>query len=219
VFNNKYTDAEMLIEHTPVIGGQTLNVAIPIQSSSETSEASVFLNEIIQNISSNSPAKGETTNLNLSGFTLQKIVPNKPFFSYVANDKSDWIVFGILDAIPLNSNMLTTLGQIIKPYPLPTLGGDLFYNSSGPNTGTKSGEGIYISCKPTGSSEEEIPVEYSKNTTSYDILNNNVAKIIFQILIGCIIFIIIFSTINYAYTWMIQGTTTNTFHKSIVKYS
>ena len=30
------------------------------------------------------------------------------------------------------------------------------------------GDGIYISCKPTGSSNEEEPVEYSKNTTSND---------------------------------------------------
>jgi hypothetical protein len=204
VFNDKHTDAEILIEHTPVIGGQKLNIAIPIKSSSETSEATIFLNEIITNVAANSPVQGESTNLNISGFTLQKIIPNKPFFSYVDPEKTDWIVFGILDAIPLSSDILTTLSQIIKPFPLPTLGGDLFYNSSGPNTGSKMGDGIYISCKPTGSSEEEIPIEYSKNTTTYDL---TMLKLVFQIIFGCIIFIILFSIINYIYVWITTGAT------------
>jgi hypothetical protein len=103
---------------------------------------------------------------------------------------------------------LTNLRKIIKPFPIPTPGDELFFNSSGPNAGTGIGDGIYISCKPTGSSEDEIPVEYSKNTTSYDLsnlFNNPETMTFFQILLGCIIFILLFFIINYVYSFITTG--------------
>ena len=207
IFNGATTDAEIFIEHTPVSGGNSLSVAIPIKSSSESSDASFFINEIIQNVATNAPAQRETTNINISGFTLQKIVPTKPFFSY-STSTEDWIVFGILDAIPLNSNTLSTLKEIIKPFPIPTPGDELFFNASGPNAGAGLGDGIYISCKPTGSSIEEMPVEYAKNTTSYDLshlFDNPTTKIIFQVIFGCSIFILLFFIISYVYSFITTG--------------
>ena len=116
----------------------------------------------------------------------------------------------MLSAIPLSSNTLTTLGQIIKPFPLPTIGNSLFFNSSGPNSSGNVGDGIYISCKPTGSSEEETTVEYSKNTPSYDLsnmMNSPIASLIIQIIIGCILFVIVFLMFNYIYSWITTGAT------------
>ena len=118
-------------------------------------------------------------------------------------------MFGILDAIPLNSDTISTLQKIIKPFFLPMTGGELFINTSGPNS-KKVGEGIYISCKPTGSSSEGTEVEYSKDTPSYDfgnILSNPVTKTIFQIIVGVILFIIVFMTFNYIYQWITTGET------------
>lgn len=207
-FNGSTAAAEIIIEHSPSTGGNLLSVAIPIVSSSETTDASNFLNDIIQDVATNAPAQGETTNLNISGFTLQKIIPMKPFYSYT-NNATDWIVFGNLYAIPLNSSILTTLGQIIKPYALPTPGDKLFFNKNGPNNNVKN-DGIYISCKPTGSSKEEIPIEYAKNTPSYDffsLLNSPNLKIVFQVIIGCFLFILIFFIFNYLYTYVTTGET------------
>ena len=210
LFNGSTTDAEIIIEHTPVKGGPLLNVGIPVKSSSESSDASYLLNEIITITATNAPSQGESANLSISGFTLDKIVPSKPYYSYTDNAKNDWIMFGILDAIPLDaSGSIATLKKIIKPYPLPMTGGGLFFNKSGPNS-TKVGEGIYISCKPTGSSTEETEVKYSKNTTSYNfenILDSPVTKTIVQIIIGCILFIIIFMLFNYIYQWITRGET------------
>ena len=209
LFNGVTTDAEIIIEHTPVKGGPLLKVGIPVKSSSESSDASYLLKEIIELTGTNAPSQGESTNLSISGFSLDKIVPNKPYYSYTDNDKNDWIIFGILEAIPLNSNTLSTLKKIIKPFPLPMIGGQIFFNTSGPNS-TKVGEGIYISCKPTGSSSEETEVEYSKNTSSYNfdnILDNPVTKTIFQIIIGCILFILVFLIFNYIYQWITTGET------------
>ena len=209
-FNGSQASAEIVIEHSPVTGGGQLFVAIPFSSSSESSTASNLVTEIIQSVATNAPSQGNSTNLSLSDFTLQNVVPNKPFFSYTDSDKNDWIVFGMLSAIPLSSNTLTTLGQIIKPFPLPMTGNSLFFNSSGPNSSGSVGDGIYISCKPTGSSEEETAVEYSKNTPSYDLsnmMNSPIASLIIQIIVGCILFVIVFLMFNYIYSWITTGAT------------
>ena len=204
LFNNSLEAAEFIIEHVPVKGGNNLLVCVPIKLSSESSTASNLITEIIQDVANNAPAQGDSTNINISGFTLDKIVPNKPFYSY-SSGNNDWIVFNDLDAIPLNSNTLATLGKIIKPFPIPTPGEKgLFYNSSGPNSIGNIGEGIYISCQPTGSSQEETSVTYDKNTTSYDfstILNNPNVLLFFQVIIGCIVFILVFLVLNYVYTY------------------
>jgi carbonic anhydrase len=206
IFNGKTTNAEIVVEHSAVNGGSKLSVAVPIVSSSNSTTASNLITEIIQGVSSNAPSNGETTNMNISGFTLQNIVPNKPFYSYT-DTTTDWIIFDILNAIPLNSSTLTNINQIIKPFPIPTTGKELFYNSSGPNT-TKIGEGIYISCKPTGSSKEETEVTYTKNATTFDlsnILNDPNTTLAFQIIIGCIIFILIFFLMSYIYSFISTG--------------
>jgi len=209
VFNNSPAAAEFIIEHTPVTTGEQLYVGIPIISSSESSDASNFITQIIESVSNSAPAQGETTNINISGFSLDNIVPKKPFFSYTApgNNSGDWIVFPILNAIPISSSILTTLGKIIKPFPLPTPGNGLFFNSTGPNASDGMGDGIYISCQPTGSSEEETVVSYNTNTTSYDlasILNNPITLLVFQVIIGCIVFIITFFALNYAYNYLVS---------------
>jgi hypothetical protein len=208
IFNGATAAAEIIIEHNPVKGGSQLIVCIPIISSSESSTASNLITDVLQSVSSNAPASGETTNLAINGFTLQDIVPKKPFYSYTStSDNADFIVFDITNAIGLSSSTLTTLQQIIKPYPLPTPGGQLFFNSTGPNT-TSIGDGIYISCQPTGSSDEETAVTYDKNVTTYDftdITNNPTAKIIFQIIIGCLLFIVIFMAVSYGYSYIVNG--------------
>ena len=209
-FNGTQSAAEILITHSPVTGGPTFYVAIPITTSTESSTASNLITQIIQSVATNAPSQGDTTNLNIDGFSLQKIVPNKPFYSYTDNTNNEWIIYGMLYAIPLNSNTINTLSQIIKPFALPMQGGALFYNSSGPSSGMSLGDGIYIKCNPTGSTSEEVPVEYQKNTPSYDLINllqSPVTKTIIQVIIGCILFIIVFAVINYTYSFITTDST------------
>ena len=205
-FNNgSPASAEIIIEHTPVKGGPQLFVGIPITSSSDSSDAANYITQIIESVSSSAPASGETTNINISDFSLDTIVPKKPFFSYVTpGTLNNWIVFPFINAIPLSSSTLSTLSQVIKPFPLstPANANELYFNSTGPNTSSLKNEGIYISCQPTGSSQDETAVSYSKNSTSFDlanIFNNPTALLVFQILMGCIIFIIIFMILNYGF--------------------
>ena len=202
-FNDKSMPGEIIITHNPQNGGNSLKVCIPFTSSIESSTSSQLISDIINKVATNAPSQGDSTNLNMS-FNLQKIVPRKPFFVY-SGDNSDWIVYGQLDAIPLSSTTITTLQKIIKPFPIPMPGGDLFYNSKGPISGVQLGDGIYISCQPTGSSEEETAVEYDKNSSSFDfsnVLESPIFKLIIIILIGCLLFIIIFYGISTFYKYL-----------------
>lgn len=205
IFNNNSMPGEIIITHNPQRGGNILKVCIPLVSSSESSTASQIITDIINKVATNAPSKGDSTNLNMS-FNLQKIVPRKPFFNY-SEKNTDWIVFGQLDAIPLSSTTIKTLQKIIKPFPISTPGGNLFYNSKGPISGVQLGDGIYISCQPTGSSEEEIAVEYDKNpsSTTFDFSNifeSPIFKLIIIIIIGCTLFILIFYGISRFYNYL-----------------
>jgi hypothetical protein len=205
-FNGSKASAEILINHAPENGGNQMIVCIPIIESSDSSTASNLITEIIQGVSNSAPVQGETTNLNISSFTLNSIVPKKPFYSYTSSGKNDineYIVYDILDAITLSNKTLSSLTKIIKPFNIPTPGNRLYYNQKGPNQ-TKVGNGIYISCQPTGSSEEETDVEYTKDQSSNDLFtfNKDTIKIIVQIFLSCLIFIIVFGLLGYGYSYL-----------------
>ena len=185
-------------------------MCVPIIKSGDSTTASTLLTQVISGTAANAPAANETTNLNLSGFSLSKIIPKSPFFSYsgtYSSSAADFIVFGKNYAIPLNEKVLTALGSIIKPFPLPMLGDNLFLNAKGPNSSGSIGDGIYISCQPTGSSEEETEITTTKNSTDSDVslsignlMNNSTFKLIMKIVIGIILFIVIFAGLAFVYS-------------------
>ena len=204
LFNDSLLPGELIIEHVPVNGGNNLNVCIPFTSSSESSTASNIITEVIEKVASNAPSDGDSTNLNISNFNIQNIVPRKPFFAYSVNP-NDYIVFGELESIPLSASTISTLQKIIKPFPLQMQNASLFYNSKGPMSGIQIGDGLYISCQPTGSSEEETAVTYNKNNSNMDfsnIFNSPVFKLVLMIVLGCIIFIIIFYGLGVFYNYL-----------------
>jgi hypothetical protein len=211
LFNNSQAPAELVIEHLPELGGEHLYVCIPIVQSSQSSEASNNLSEIIQSISNNAPSTGETTNLNMSNFNLTNFIPKKPFFNYTGQSGliGQVIVFPLLEGIPLSKSLLENLAKIIQPSYMVITGGNLFFNHDGPNSSSSSNEGIYISCQPTGNSVEETDVyTNSKSTTSVDInsiINNPTTKTILQIIISCILFIIVFLIINFVFNYITSG--------------
>jgi len=204
IFNNNQMPGELIIEHVPVTGGNNLSVCVPFTSSSESSTASDIITNIIQKVATNAPSEGDSTNLNMNNFNLQSIVPRKPFYAY-SDVPNDYIVFGANDAIPLSSSTITTLQQIIQPYAVQMPSVPLFYNSKGPISGINIGDGLYISCQPTGSSEEETAVEYDKNSSSTDfsnIIDSPTFKMIIMVIVGCISFIIIFYGLGAFYSYL-----------------
>jgi hypothetical protein len=206
LFNENKVDAEIIIEHIPESGGQNLFVCVPIIKSSDSTNASSLLTQVIAGVAANAPAENETTTLNISGFTLSSIIPKRPFFSYsgtYSNSTADFIVFGKNFAIPLKDKVINTLCSIIKPFNLPMIGDNLFFNSKGPNSSGNIGDGIYISCQPTGSSEEQIEITNTKNTSESDmgnLIDKSTFKLIIKIVVGCILFIVIFLLLGFVFS-------------------
>jgi carbonic anhydrase len=167
LFNGSKAPAEFIIVHNPQSGGPKLSVCIPIVQSSNSSDATNLVTEIIQLVSSGAPSVGETTTLNISNFTLNNIVPKKPFYNFNSNILGNCIVYGNMFAIPLSQSTITTLTSIIRPYDINDVGdGNLFFNSSGPNQSSSGDDGIYISCSPTGNSEETTDTTTNTNTNT-----------------------------------------------------
>jgi len=204
IFNGNTAPAEILIVHTPVLGGSDLIVGIPMIESGNSTSATDILTEVITTVSTNAPSAGESTNINMNNFSLEEIVPKARFFTYNSGPESaPWIVYGIGEAIPMPEDTLTTLSQIISAFPLPTPGQELFINPSGPNSTSDMGDGIYISCSPTGQSEEQTPVTYSKNNVSNDLVQffkKFFTSVIFKFLVACIFIGILFVIIKYLYS-------------------
>ena len=198
LFNGVSAPAEIMIEHIPVLGGNNLNVCIPMVESSETSAAGEIVTTIITTVSTNAPSEGETTNLNMTNFNLQAIVPKKPFYVYSESSLS-WVVYGDLEAIPLSSTTIATLQEIISPYAMQTTSSELYYNAKGPESTMQIGDGLYISCQPTGSSTEETPVEYNKTSYAIDLTKSPIFKTILFFLIMCICYFIFFYGISAIY--------------------
>jgi hypothetical protein len=222
IFNGNTTNAEIIIVHTPTLGGAPLFVAIPIVSSSNSSNATDYITEIIQNVSTNAPKQGSSTTINNSDFTLNSIVPKKPFYTYTITGTDEMVVVYDMEyAIPLSSSILSTLSSLIQPCPFGQMFGSssqLFFNSSGPNS-TGNSEGIYIKCNPTGSSSETTQVEYSKdavtsgtNFNGYSSLKGNIDFRSFEtVLITLFLFIIIgifFLCVFYGFSFLSKYSST-----------
>ena len=197
LYDGAKVQGEIIIEHQPVTSGSVLNVCVPIVQSSDNSKAGQVVSQIIEKVAANAPSKGNTTKLNLDGFTLQNIIPNKPYFNYTNQAGVNHILFSKLDAIPVNQTLLTSLSKIIKPYQLTIQESKLFFNSDGPNTKNDlAKQGIYISCNPTGDSEETTNITNHK-IHSFDVSsifnNQNLVNFVSFFIIPAVILVILMS--------------------------
>ena len=209
-FNGDNTRAEIVIEHTPTLGGKHLYVCLPIVKSYDIgSNASVLITNIINEVSKNAPGNNETTNLSITNFSLQEIVPFAPFYNYYGENgifKGNFIVYDKTKSIPLKAKTLDLLSSLIKPSYNIMYGGNLYYNPLGPNSTSKND--IYISCQPTGSSNEKNknqPKNNQKTTSTnnqfVDLFNSDsiLNNFYFQAFIICIGFILFIMLLNFLY--------------------
>ena len=204
-YNGNQVDAQLIIIHSPVNGGNNMCVCIPIIQSTDTSAASILIGEMIT-----------TINQTIKPFSLNTIIPMNPFYSYT-KDNIDFIVFGLASAIPLSASIFETLKNsisITEPETDDTTT-KVFYNSDGPKS-TLAGQGIYIDCQPTGSSGE-VDIVKTMNPPIYDldtVLKDPTVFMIVQLLMSCLIFIIIYFLISYGFAFM---TSTDVRTKTVAK--
>lgn len=199
MFDGKFVDSEIIVEHSPELGGDNFFVCLPIISSTNNSDASNFLSEVIEIVSKNTPTEGDSTNLNISNFNLNNFIPKKPFYAYTGTSglTGQVLVYDLNYAIALNDKVLKKITKIITPYPISLTGGNLFFNKIGPNN-IQLENGIYISCQPTGTSTEEVDV-MNVNNNIYSSLDSSDMSNIFYILLSFVVFIILFGIISFIY--------------------
>jgi carbonic anhydrase len=191
-YNGDFMDAEIIITHNPVMGGAQMAVAIPIIQSTMSTTATMLLSQIILGVSTGAPTNGESTTISMANYSLTSFIPTKPFYNFSDTTTNiEYIAFDKENSIDLSQQTLNTLRSIIGKYDVTAYGGDLFYNKKGPNATSTEGD-IYISCLPTGNSEENIDVVYDKPSVSVDVLSSP----IFKYLVGALIFIISFYVIH-----------------------
>lgn len=197
-FENSKTDGEILIEHVPVSGGKHLFVCIPLINSSNLSNASVLLTLTIDYVFTNAPNNGNTVNLNIANFNLNTLVPNEPFYSYTGKDMnnydSDFIVFDIKNAIPLNNNTFNSLTQMITPLSSQMTGTQLFYNKLGKNTIESNAS----TSSTTTPSDKKIKSTFDV----YSVINSDYFITIVQIIINFIFILLLLFILNYLFTYI-----------------
>jgi len=208
LFNDAQANAEIVITHNALVSGPQLNVAIPIIVSGDLTKASTLLMKLINDVSSNAPSQGESTNLNMSTFNLNTFIPVKiPLYSYTQQSSNiNWIVFGKENAISVNQNTIDKLSKIISSNSnnLEKSGPNIFYNKNGAIKGLSNNKDqIYIDCQPVDVSQEEVDIEKNKNTDniSYDFINPT-SILVMQIIASIILFFIILFGLHYGLKYL-----------------
>lgn len=195
-FNGSKADAELIIIHNHLASTNNLLVSIPLMGVSSNKEV---LDNIVSQMGEKANKEGETAKINLNAFSLQNIVPSKPYYYYngtlpysPCNGSYEHVVFDKKDSLQINSSSLRLLKNLIKEskYTIKKAKQGYFYNKRGPRTNLVTGgeDDIYIECHPTGE-EGEILVPKSKKALGLDygdtmskIINNKVFKIVLIII-------------------------------------
>lgn len=168
-FNGKQVAGEFLIIHTPVMGGDTLIVSIPILPTGVQSKSATMIAKVVQDISKKAPNAGETTQV-FPKLDMSKLIPQAPFFSYTGtlpyqpfNGVVNYVVFNPLNGgFDVDPNVLNNLKGVLEPHKSSLVTrkkqdyeGNIFYNKAGPST-QKAGDTVIIDCQPVDSSGEII---------------------------------------------------------------
>ena len=193
-FNGTKIDGELIVHHISITGNN-LWVCVPIKKSEYSSAES--LSNILDESSTLANKPNLVFNYQYDDFSLQDLIPEKPFYNYVGNYgtlNGDFIVFDPLNSITIDSTKFTDIfQQITTQNNLLLTGNEIYYNKKGPNL-EKLNDGIYISCNPTGESHDLTDISKTKNNVSFGAYNNNV-MILLKIILGALLMIFVFAVV------------------------
>lgn len=205
-YGGKNADAELLIIHNNVNGSDILIVSIPIMIGSSNQKSNAIFDTIITEVAKTANSVGKQTSLNNVNFTLDQLIPMKPYFSYNGSlpyspfdGTNSYLVFNIDNAISMSSSAFKAFSNIIteSTSQINPVKNGLYYNEKGPTYYSPSGksEEIFIECLPTGSSGEVLIEKDKSNETSFNnqtmknIINNKIFQGIF---IALLIILVLF---------------------------
>lgn len=209
-YRGKSAAAELIIVHSGVSSQGNLLVCVPIvlgSSSTSNPESSSILDLIISEVAKTANSAGTKTSVNIPSFSVNKLVPMKPYFSYTGtlpyspcSGQYDYIVYSQDSGafLAITEPAYTSLQQVISAnsYSRQPNRGGVYYNKNGPtNSVGGAGNDIYIECSPTGS-EGEVLVPLTKN--SEELFNTETIKQFFKnnswmtkVLIGLVIVVVL----------------------------
>ena len=75
-------DAELFIVHNNIAGTGNLIICVPIIIGSSNIDTTSIFDDLMMKISNTANSVGKQTTLINNNFSLNKFIPNKPFFSY-----------------------------------------------------------------------------------------------------------------------------------------
>ena len=168
-FNGKRVAGEFLIIHTPVMGGNTLIVSVPILPTGVQSKSAMMIAKVVQDVSKKAPNAGETTQV-FPKLDLSKLLPQAPFFSYTGtlpyqpfNGVVNFVVFNPLNGgFDVDPSVLNHLKGVLSPNNVALVvrekrdyEGNVFYNSDGPVV-QSGGDNMIIDCQPVDASGEIV---------------------------------------------------------------
>lgn len=175
----RYPRGMIMIPHIPKVEGPFLIVCIPLTTGS-VNNAGGLVSDVIRGGMREAPRSGTKTNLKLRGYSLNVLVPKKPFYSFqLKGGMVDLIVFdeGASIEYGLWKKYLSfTAGQNLnswmrrdkyvskiqnQPSFINAKDGSLFYNKDGAK-GLTYGDGtndVYIVCEPTDQAEDNVFVK------------------------------------------------------------
>jgi carbonic anhydrase len=178
-YSGKSAAAELIIVHSGVSSQGNLLVCVPIvlgSISASNPDSSSILDLIISEVAKTANSAGSKTSVNIPTFTIDKMVPMKPYFSYSGtlpyspcSGDYDYIVYSQDSGafLSITDQAYTALQQVISAnsYTQHKNKAGVFYNKNGPtNAATAGGNDIYMECLPTGS-EGEALVPLTKNSS------------------------------------------------------
>lgn len=204
-YNNKKADAELLIIHNEQHTNEILIVCVPILkgklNSSSPSELDILIDQTSQMANNiNSSAK-----LTINNFTLNSLVPKKPFYYYVGTlpyipctKNIKYIVYDIKDSLNIQINSYDEqLTNIISENNIISIKDktkkvSYSYNKDGPNKNILEDD-IYIDCQPTGDNGDVL----ISKTISVPSVNNEIGKYLALGLLIIIVIIILYYVKKY----------------------
>lgn len=161
-YQGQPADAELLIVHSS--GSKNLIVSVPITQSRTTSRTAKFLDQLTNYVANFASSSGDTASMGNAVWNLNDWVPEKPYYSYSGSAPYspcaggfDYVVFNRYDAATIHPDALAKLKKYVSTSGIETKN-NTFYSSVGPaRQGLDSigDDDIYISCQPTGTSEEQ----------------------------------------------------------------
>jgi len=207
-FGGKHTPAEIVINHRSETTAQNLLVCVPVI---EDSNKAGTLDALITQIASNAPRENSETIISMPGFSLNKIVPGKPYYSYTGtlpyapcNGKIDYVVYPDTYAVTLSKvalAKLTTVGVSIisaQNYAIHNNSNGYYFNNKGPSPLEGVDDEIYIECNPTGADGKVLVPEGNQpgsgtnaNIDIGDKIKNILSSSWFAVLFGAILLYLI----------------------------